>query len=180
MHAQDSSDPTGIRSTPATAGPAKVARARKADAAVAMRIAGASWEEIARTLGYATPRLALTATERALQRQLVTEESREQMRAMAGARLNRLLRSVWPKAINDQDPEHLFAVTKAKEIIDRHAKLYGLDAPTEVIVHNPTLTEIEQWVAKVVSVGAPPVAEYDIITGQVISSSSVTDEAEAG
>jgi peptidyl-tRNA hydrolase len=80
---------------------------------------------------------------------------------------------VWAKAVNPADPEHLLAVTKAREIVDRQAKLYGLDAPTEVIVHNPTATEIEAWVAKVVSVGAPPVPEYDIITGQVLS---VTDE----
>lgn len=170
MTAQNSADPSGVSGT---GNKTTIARARKADAAVQLRIAGASWSEIATTLGYPTPRQALVSTERALQRQLQEGDSREQMRRMAGARLDRLLRSVWAKAVNPADPEHLLAVTKAREIVDRQAKLYGLDAPTEVIVHNPTATEIEAWVAKVVSVGAPPVPEYDIITGQVLS---VTDE----
>lgn len=176
MQAQDSSDPTGVRHVGALnpGAPAR-ARNRKANAAVSMRLAGATWNEIASALGYPTPRQALVATEKALERNLL-EEDRNSLRRLAGARLDRLLMSVWPKAINGDHPEHLYAVTKARELIDRHAKLFGLDAPTEIVVHNPTQTELESWVASVVSLGVPPVQEFDILEGEIVE--AIEGEAE--
>lgn len=170
---QDSTDPTGV------AGPVQRhgdpgndtvvrARERKANAAIQMRLAGATWDEIAQTLGFPTARQALVATEKALERQLQSSEDREQMRRLAGARLERLLRAIWPKAIDPNHPDQMLAVTKSREIVDRHAKLFGLDAPTEVVVHTPTQTELEQWVSRVVSVASPPVEEFDIIAGEVL------------
>lgn len=168
---QDSHDPSGV-SGESGKGKGKSlasARHRKADAAVQMRLAGATWAEIATALGYPTPRQALVSTERALVKQLDSNDDREKMRKLAGARLERLLRSVWPKAINPDDPDHLIAISKAREILDRHAKLFGLDAPTEVIVHKPTTVELESWVARVLAFNSPQVVEYDIL-GEVISS----------
>lgn len=170
-HKQDSSDPTGVASPQRHGDPgnsASRARARKANAALQMRLAGATWEEIAQAVGYPTPRQALVATEKALEKQLQTEGDREKMRKLAGARLDRLLRSVWPKAIDPNSVEHLQAVTKARDIIDRHAKLFGLDAPTEYVVHSPAQEELEAWVAKVISVQSPPVQEPDIFDIEVI------------
>jgi hypothetical protein len=162
VHMQDSENPTGVSSDTEHHNATR-ARERKANAAVQLRLAGATWEEIAETLGYPTPRTAIVATEKALEAQLANSEDREQMRRLAGARLDRLLRAIWAKAIDPQHPDQMGAISKAREIIDRHAKLFGLDAPTEVVVHSPTMTELESWVAKVVAVGAPPVVEYDIL-----------------
>ena len=78
---------------------------------------------------------------------------------------------VWPKAIDPDNPDHLLAVTKARELVDRHARLYGLDAPTEVVVHNPTQTELEAWVTRLLAETEPRVVGYDIIAGEVESSS---------
>jgi hypothetical protein len=174
---QDSSHPTGVAADSDhdpldTRAVVSRARARKADAAVQLRLAGASWQEIALTLGYPTPRAALVATEKSLQR-LLTTGDRDHMRQLAGARLERLLRGVWGKAINPEDPEHLFAVAKARDIIDRHARLFGLDAPTEIVVHSPTQTELDAWVTQVVSHTVPEVAEFDIIAGEVTSSTAL-------
>lgn len=170
---QDSSDPEGVagpRGNPS--GPdrhaVRYARQRKADAALAMRIGGATWAEIAEGLGYPTPRQALVATEKALARQLNTEEDRAKMRRLAGQRLERMLRAIWAKAIDPENPDQMVAIGKARDLIDRHAKLYGLDAPTEVIVHNPTMAEIESWVAMVVQSGSPAVPQMDVIEGHVI------------
>lgn len=164
-HHQDSTHPTGVN------GPVgghvdhsavSRSRSRKANAALQMRLGNATWDEIAQALGYPTPRAALVATERALEKELANPEDREKLRKMAGARLERLIRSVWTKAIDPANPEHLVAVGKARDLIDRHAKLYGLDAPTEVVVHNPTQAELEAWVAKVTAVVIPSVDEADI------------------
>src|SRR5262245_42919969 len=164
---QDSTDPTGV-SAPTKhwkdpGNSAGHARTRKANAALQMRYAGATWAEIAMGLGYPTPRAALVATEKALERELANADDREKMRKLAGARLERLIRAVWPKAIDPDSPDQMVAVSKAREVIADHRKLFGLDAPTEVIVHNPSQAELEAWVAKVVAFHTPEVVEYDII-----------------
>jgi hypothetical protein len=164
---QDSTDPTGI-SAPARGhlspgSNAGRARMRKANAALQMRYAGATWPEIAQALGYPTPRTAMVATEKALERELANADDREKMRKLAGARLERLIRAVWPKAIDPNHPDQMIAVSKAREVLADHRKLFGLDAPTEVVVHNPSQAELEAWVAKVVAFQIPEVVEYDII-----------------
>lgn len=163
MIEQDSNDPTGVANFSTTGNTPGRARQRKANAAVQMRLGGATWAEIAQALGYPTPRQALVATEKALEKELKNPDDRETLRQMASVRLDRLLRGVWPKAINPENPEHLLAVTKAREVIAQFSKLHGLDAPSEVIVHSPTTTAIEEWVARAVSIGLPQVEELDVI-----------------
>lgn len=176
MHKQDPNEPSGI-SDDSEKGGSMVSRARnrKANAALQLRIAGASWSEIAESLGYPTPRAALVATEKALEKELKTEESQTAMRSLAGKRLERILRGVWSKAIDPKNPEHLLAADKARLLIDRHAKLYGLDAPTEVVVSNPSQVELERWVATVVQAQQPGLDEADIFDAEVID-----DDGEEG
>jgi hypothetical protein len=176
MLRQDSTDPTGIADD-SPRGSSAVARARdrKANAAIQLRIAGADWNEIAQALGYPTARAALVATERALEKELHTEESQKAMRAMSGKRLERLLRGVWTKAIDPAHPEHLLAVDKARQLIDRHAKLYGLDAPTEFVVSNPAQQELEKWVASVISTQRPALEEADIFDAEIVEDEESSD-----
>lgn len=70
-----------------------------------------------------------------------------QARALANRRMNRLLRAVWPKAIDPRHPEQLAAHQRALATIDRLVKLEGLDAPQEVVVHRATEEQINAWVA---------------------------------
>lgn len=167
---QDPEHPTGVSHDGAGNQNSQITRARdrKANAAIQLRIAGASWDEIAQSLGFPTPRAALVATERALEKELKTEENQAQMRSLAGKRLERLLRGVWTKAIDPSHPEHLLAVDKARQLVDRHAKLYGLDAPTEVVVSNPAQQELEQWVATVINETKPALEEADIFDAEVV------------
>lgn len=172
MMAQDSSDPTGIVSDNPRDKEVIRARDRKANAAIQLRIAGASWDEIAEALGFPTGRAALVATERALEKELRTE-SKDAMRAMANRRLERLLRAVWPKAVDEKHPEQLAAITKARELVSDHRRLFGLDAPTEIAVHSPSESEIEQWVARVTAATTPQLEEGDIFD---IEAESETEE----
>jgi len=166
MQHQDPTDPTGVtndyvnhrgHTNPQNATRARV---RKSHAAIALRIAGATWAEIALSLGYPTPRQALVATEKALEKEL-DDTDRAHLRKLAGVRLDRLLRSVWAKALDDNCPEQMTAIARARDLIGDQRRLFGLDAPTEVVVHNPTQHEIERWVAQVVSVQST-VDEADI------------------
>lgn len=177
---QDPTDPTGVRDeTPR--GNSEVARARdrKANAAIQMRIAGATWEEVAEVVGFPSGRHALVATEKALEKELHTEESQKAMRSMAGKRLERLLRGVWTKAIDPSHPEHLVAIDRARQLIDRHAKLYGLDAPTEYVVSSPSAAQLETWVASVVQQQRPALAEADIFDIDVVEDEEGPDAIQA-
>jgi len=179
MH-QDSSEPTGV-SDDSSRGGSAVARARdrKAHAAIQLRKAGADWAEVAEVIGYPTPRAALVAVENSLEKELKTEEGQKFMRTLAGQRLDRLLRSVWSKAVNPEHPDHLPAVDRARQIIDRHARLYGLDAPAEYVVHSPTQVELEKWVTRVVTASVPVLEEADIFEAEVINVEDEPDAASA-
>jgi len=118
-------------------------------AATALRLAGASYHEIADALGFPSPAAARLAVETTLAARVGDPQTRETLRAEEAGRLERLLRSVWGKATDPNGPEHLPAVKMAVSIIDRHIRLYGLDAPHEITIHTPTSAEIDAWVAQV-------------------------------
>lgn len=167
MIAQDSTHPTGVAEVIKTTDHVSVTRARnrKANAAIGMKLAGAKYEEIAQVLGYPTARAALQAVERALEKEF-KETDRKALRRLASARLERLLMAVWPKAVDPDSPEQMAAQGRAKDLVDRHIKLWGLDAPTEIVVHNPTVAEIEQFVARITASTVPDVEEFDILDGE--------------
>ena len=152
-------------------------RTARANAAVAMRIAGATYSDIARTLEYASATHARQAVERSLAA-TAGAEGRDQMRFIEARRLERILRSLWPKATSDQiekdgkvydNPDHLAYARTAIAVIDRHARLYGLDAPQEMVVYNPSGAELEAWVAKMArQVHGELPEEYDIIEGHTL------------
>src|SRR5207253_5499840 len=162
----DSTHPTGVAGqTPGRGVPGNAvswSRNRKAAAAVELRIQGATWTEVCAALGYPTPRAALVAVEKALVRELDVVD-REQLRQLAGARLERMLRAVFSKATDPDHPEQMTAQSRSLAIIDRYSRLFGLDAPSEVVVHTPAAREIAEWVARTASRQLPPVTEDDII-----------------
>jgi hypothetical protein len=140
---QDSTDPTGVNDEGTPGKEVTRARDRKANAALAMRLSGATWEDIASVLGFPTERAALVAYESAMEKQLETPESREELRRLARLRLERLMRGVW-------------------------AKLEGSDAPTEVNIYSPAQSEIEAWVAEQVNKTVPQLEEADIFEGEIV------------
>lgn len=135
--------------------------ANRANAAVSLRVAGATYGEIAETLGYQGAAAARDAVETSLSAKS-SETDRESLRRTEGARLDRLLRGVWRKATDDTHPEHLAAVGKALAIIDRHSRLFGADAPQEIIHYVPTQEQIDAWVAQISAEHLPNVTEADI------------------
>jgi hypothetical protein len=137
-------------------------------AAVELRVSGASYAEVAEVLALSSATEALSLVERELAAHL-TPESVEVQRAEASERILLLLSSVMPKAADAGDPEHLAASKVALALIDRHIRLHGLDRPTEVILHTPTASELERWVANVSAFALPDVVEADVIDGDVIN-----------
>jgi transposase-like protein len=62
-----------------------------------------------------------------------TKEEAEEIRTLELERLDELLRALWPGA-TDGEPQ---AIDKALKIMERRAKMLGLDAPTKVAPTNP-------------------------------------------
>ena len=124
-------------------------------AAVSLRVAGASWVEIAEVLDLAGPEVARTLVEAGLAAERVDEAEVAVLRAEESQRLLTLLRGVWGKAVDGEAPDHIPALRAALAVVDRRAKLLGLDAPAEVVVHNPDGSEIDRWVRAMIEQHTP-------------------------
>lgn len=142
---------------------------QKARSALHLYYNNASMDEIKTVVGFASVEEASRAIDRAVKAELDSDpKAKDKMRHIANRKLDQLLRSVSAKAANPKHPEHLAAVTRALAIVDRHIRLYGLDAPTEMIVHNPDAGEIEAWVVGVLNKGAPNLVDADIFDGDIV------------
>lgn len=138
----------------------------RAMAAVALRLGGAGYATIAAQLGYASERRVRDVIERALAESVDNAEDTAHMRQVQHARLERMLTSVWTRANNPKDPDHLAYSARALAIIDRENKMLGLDMPTEVTMHHvPELTQVKAWVEGMAArlAGEPQVVEAEIL-----------------
>lgn len=98
-----------------TDGGLKIKSFRNGPAAVALRLAGASFTEIAEVLDLADATSARVMVESELAARSLDTAGRDVLRQEAAARLDRLLKSVWTKATTPTDPEHLPAVKVAHQ-----------------------------------------------------------------
>lgn len=117
--------------------------AERRSQAVTLRIAGADWETIARTCGYASRGAACTDVTRAMET-ATAEATRnaDVLRHMELARLDRLQRAFWPAALNgDAD-----AARTVFGCIDRRVKLLRLEPAQKLEV--VTLGAIEAEIAR--------------------------------
>ncbi|WBP89526.1 hypothetical protein [Kitasatospora cathayae] len=96
-------------------------------AAVKLRIEGKSWQEIADLLGYDSKGGACKDVSRALQK-AVTDLALplEEYRQLELDRLDAMQEALWPKVLDGETR----AMDTALRLMDRRAKLLGLDAPT--------------------------------------------------
>jgi hypothetical protein len=113
---------------------------------VELRRAGATYEECARAVGYATPQGAYLAYHRALKRTLL-DAGADEARQVEIDRLDRLQRAAWPKALQGEVP----AINSVLKIMERRSRLLGLDAPTRISADVTTYeggTDIDREVAR--------------------------------
>lgn len=142
----------------------------RAAAAVGLRVKGTSWSDIARMLDYSSPQRARNAVEGALAEMADSEEDRDQLRLLMSRRLDRILYSLFDRATNPKDPDHIVYAKTALAVIDRQGKLHGLDAPTTVVLHTPNQKEVEEYVASVTALmrSATVSDEADIVDAEIV------------
>lgn len=93
-----------------------------------LRSAGYTFSQIGEHLGMTAP-AAYNAYRRALER-LPGVQNREELRQLEAARIDALFRSWWPKALAGEQR----AFNNVMRLMERRAKLLGLDGPEEINV----------------------------------------------
>ena len=144
--------------------------ASRMEAAIALRVNGADYSEIARICGYTNVKAARIAVERGLASTATTGD-KERRRVLESRRIEKLMNSTMKRATDPDDEQHLGYVRTTLALIDRHARLWGLDAPQEMVLYNPSAQEIETWLAKKRHAieGYLP-EEADVVEAEVIDS----------
>lgn len=118
----------------------------RAAAAVAMKIDGAGYSDIARVLEYSSAQRARTAVEDAIAAQAGSPEQIEHVRWVNSRRIERIIASLMARATNPKDPDHLMYARLAIVTIDRHLRIWGADAPQKIdVTYSPAAGEIEKW-----------------------------------
>jgi len=100
--------------------------------ALELRKAGASFDEIATTLGYRGKSGAYQAVMSALRRTL--QEPADEVRKLELARLDRAQRTAWERMLHGD----LDALGKVLKVMEHRAKLLGLAAPTKIAPTDPS------------------------------------------
>jgi len=90
-----------------------------------LRLAGATYDQIAETLGLTDKKLAWRRLDSALRKTIA--EPAEKVRRVELARLDAMLVGLWKPASEG----HLGSIDRVLKIQERRAKLLGLDAPTK-------------------------------------------------
>jgi hypothetical protein len=143
--------------------PSKAQRAKTAQRrsqAIALKLAGAEWQQIADTLGYADRGAACKDVTRALEAAIAEGRAgAEILRETELLRLDRLQRGHWSQAVGG-DPRAADTVLK---VIDRRCRLLGLDVPPDVE------EQMRRHVVEQVS------AQFFVIMGQVLDGLTLTD-----
>ncbi len=112
--------------------------------ALSMRRAGATYLQIADTLGYGNPSNAHRAVFRALDR--VPLENAHQLRMMECLRLDALQTAHWTPALAGNAPNARIVL----RVMERRARLLGLDAPSRMEISEEVDAEIKSLVAALV------------------------------
>jgi hypothetical protein len=132
----------------------------KPEAALALRLAGADYREIADVIGYGSATIARREVVRTLAVS-ATDADRTYHRNRAQQRLEALLDAVWDSALRKGDSEQLPAVRTARELIHEMVNLQGAAVPTEVVVHNQSTSQLLEWMTDKGLIETPAVEETD-------------------
>lgn len=131
----------------------------RASHAYRLRVAGASWDAIARHLGYHDKSAAYNAVKR--QFEDAPQPSRELARALHRDRTEAL----WVEALRDVQARRPGAVRAAVAVLQRVAMLDGLDEPQRVTV-TPDVSRVREVVEALAAMARSDDEEADIMADE--------------
>lgn len=149
----------------------------KVRACLALWTAGANYGDIAVQLKLRSPTIAMLAVERALSEMVDDAQDKTKLRRRMSLTLDRFLKAVTPKAVDPNHPEQLAALRTGISIVDRFAKLNGLDAPVQVDIHMPNGEQFETFIALAArGAGIEVPIEADPFAAEYIDAEVVEDD----
>lgn len=110
----------GVKSKTA---PAKIQADMLRAKAVQLRLAGFTMEEIGKQIGRSKAQVCQYLKKTMAEYARETEESVMELKRVEDARIERMIRGLWPKAIQG----HMGAVDRIIKLIERQSRLHGLD-----------------------------------------------------
>jgi len=110
-----------------------------------LREAGVPFKTIAERLGYRSESGAYNAFKRAMQRTI--QEPADELRRLEELRLDALLRAMMPEALRGST----WHVDRVLSIMDRRAKLLGLDGPSQVEVTTYGRSDIDDEITRLLA-----------------------------
>lgn len=141
----------------------------RAAAALALRLDGAGFGDIAKVMEFSSAAEARRAVDKALADTPMDMESVERIRDLESRRIERILVSLMKRATNPKDPDHLTYARTALAAIKQQTDLHGAAMPTKVdVTYNPSKQQLEKWVEQITSAAHQGVVEGDIIDVEVI------------
>lgn len=114
----------------------------------ALWVRGANYPDIADEFGVsvATARMAV---ERVLADSFDDNEDKTKQRHRIVLQLDAFLRSVVDRALDQDNEQQLAYLRTALSVVDRKARLLGLDAPVNIQLGLPSKDELDEWVSAV-------------------------------
>lgn len=143
----------------------------RAEAALAFKLVGASYEDIAKNLDFVSPTEARLAVERALARAADEFGDKDRLRTVLNKRLDRIAQVCYARSLQKDNPDQIAWARTFLAYADRISKMNGLEATATTVVITPAYEEIEQWARKM----------YEQVSGEpiVVEAEIVEDEIEA-
>jgi len=113
--------------------PRRLEAAERQRQALELRKTGQTYDAIAQALGYRNPSCAYRAIERALKKTL--QQPADSVRQLEIARLDAMLHALWGRALGSKTrPPNPLIVDRILRLMERRARLLGLDAPVKTDV----------------------------------------------
>jgi hypothetical protein len=130
----------------------------QARAMTALWVKGASYTEIADEWEVTTAAARL-AVERTLAESLDDNDNRDVQRERLGMQLDAFMKAVMPNALNPTHKDQATYIRLGLLVAERKAKLWNLDAPSQVFLHMPTDDDLQKWMGVVLAAGGTGIPE---------------------
>lgn len=142
---------------------------RRHEAAAILLVNGMDIGAITQMLEYESQVACQKDIEKAIANIGLDSWDKQQLRQIMGARLEQAWKIAITNAGRRGYPAREAAMANAIRAAEKIIKLYGLDAPAEMIVHNATTEQINAWIANVLEA---KVAQYpeevDVVRSTVV------------
>jgi hypothetical protein len=135
--------------------------------AIALRVQGLTFQQMAERMGVSTPESARRAFERGITKfSRANDDDRQKLKMEQDLRLRAMIAELWPTLVNTVSTvdEKTKVATVIVRVMERVAKLHGLDAPVKIEITDQMDIQIEALLDDIRSLPAPTIVEGEVMS----------------